>query len=57
MQMVANNIGDPMFKYNCSILTGNVEERVRTLVEAGQLPLAYMAARSHGLHEMVEFLE
>jgi len=55
--MVAANIANPMLKYNSSILTGNVEERVRTLVEAGQLPLAYMAARAHGLTDMIEFIE
>lgn len=57
MQMVAQNVANPMLKFNTSIFCGNVEERVRTLVEAGQLPLAYMAARAHGLTEMTEFLE
>lgn len=56
MQNVAESTKDPMLRFNTSILTGNVEDRVRTLVEAGQLPLAYLAAKAHGLDEMVEFL-
>ena len=39
------------------MLTANVEERVKTLVDAGQLPLAYMAARAHNLTDMVEYIE
>jgi hypothetical protein len=46
-----------MLKFNCSLLTGDVEYRVKTLVEAGQLPLAYMTARAHNLTDMVEYLE
>lgn len=57
MQMVAGNVNDPMLKFNTSLYTANVEERVRTLVEAGQLPLAYLSARAHGLTDMIEFLE
>ena len=33
--MVVPNIGDPMLKYNTSVLTGNVEERIKTLMENG----------------------
>jgi len=46
-----------MLRFNCSIYTSNVEERVRTLVDSGQLALAYLTARSHNLTDMVEFLE
>ena len=35
MQNVAESTKDPMLRFNTSILTGNVEDRVRTLVEAG----------------------
>ena len=57
MGKVASQVDDPMLKYNTSLLTANVEERVKTLVEAGQLPLAYMAARAHNLTDMVEYIE
>ena len=56
MQTVAESTKDPMLRFNTSLLTCNVEERVRTLVESGQLPLAFLAAKVHGLEEMVEFL-
>jgi hypothetical protein len=46
-----------MLRYNTSVLTANIEERVKTLVEAGQLPLAYMTARAHNLTDMVEYIE
>jgi len=57
MQNVASSVNDPMLRYNTSVLTANVEERVKTLVDAGQLPLAYMAARAHNLTDMVEYIE
>ena len=57
MRQQATNVADPMLKFNCSLLTGDVEYRVKTLVEAGQLPLAYMTARAHNLTDMVEYLE
>lgn len=46
-----------MLKYNTSLLTANVEDRVKTLMETGQLALAYLSARTHGLTDMVEFIE
>ena len=57
MGNVAANVEDPMLRFNTSVLTANVEERVKTLVDAGQLPLAYMAARAHNLTDMVEYIE
>ena len=56
-QMVVPNIGDPMLRFNTSILTADVEERIKTLMENGQLPLAYLSARAHNMHEMVEYIE
>eukprot|EP00351_Strombidinopsis_sp_SopsisLIS2011_P002975 CAMPEP_0116876580 /NCGR_PEP_ID=MMETSP0463-20121206/8487_1 /TAXON_ID=181622 /ORGANISM="Strombidinopsis sp, Strain SopsisLIS2011" /LENGTH=69 /DNA_ID=CAMNT_0004523257 /DNA_START=2218 /DNA_END=2427 /DNA_ORIENTATION=+ len=57
MADVANSLNEPMMKFNLGIYTSDVESRVRTLAEAGQLPLAYMTAKSHGLTDMVEALE
>jgi len=57
MGMLATQLQDPMLRFNNSILTGNIEERVKTLVETGQLALAYLTARTHNLTEMVEILE
>lgn len=57
MGEVASSLNEPMMKFNLAIYTSDVESRVRTLAEAGQLPLAYMTAKSHGLTDMMEALE
>jgi len=57
MQAVAQSIGDPMLRYNTATLTANVSEKVRILAENGQIPLAYMTARAHGLDEFTKTLE
>lgn len=57
MGVLAGQLNDPMLRYNTSLFTANIEERVKTLVETGQLALAYLAARSHNLADMVEFIE
>lgn len=57
MGQLAERLEDPMLKYNCSLLNADVSARVRCLVDAGQLALAYLTARTHNLTEMVEFIE
>lgn len=57
MQGVAGSVNDPALRYNSALLNCDVEERVRTLMENGQLPLAYMTARAHNLSDMVEYIE
>jgi hypothetical protein len=39
------------------MLTSNTTEKVRILAENGQVPLAYITARSHGLEEFSKTLE
>ena len=34
-----------------------MSERVKVLAETGQIPLAYMMAKSHGLHEYAQTLQ
>ena len=46
-----------MLRYNTATLTANVSEKVRVLAENGQVPLAYMTAKSHGLEEFAKTLE
>ena len=46
-----------MLRYNTATLTADVSEKVRVLAENGQIPLAYMTARSHGLDEFTKSLE
>ncbi len=39
------------------MLVGDVAERVKVLAETGQIPLAYLTAKAHGLHEFEQTLE
>jgi hypothetical protein len=39
------------------MLTANTTEKVKILAENGQVPLAYITARSHGLEEFSKTLE
>ncbi|KAJ3074096.1 hypothetical protein HDU98_012124 [Podochytrium sp. JEL0797] len=51
MLKIAELRGDTMSRYNNSLYLGDVEEQVRVLKEVGQSPLAYLAAKTHGLEE------
>jgi coatomer protein complex subunit alpha (xenin) len=57
MQMVAQTLGDPMLRFNTATLTANPAEKVKILAENGQIPLAYMTAKAHGLDEYIKPLE
>lgn len=57
MQGVANSINDPILRYNNAALTANPTEKVKVLAENGQIPLAYITAKAHGLEEFAETLE
>ena len=46
-----------MLRYNQATLTANVTEKVKILAENGQIPLAYMTAKAHGLEEFTKTLE
>ena len=56
MLKIAEMRSDVMARFHNSLYLGEVPERVRLLQEAGQLPLAYMAALTHGLTETAESL-
>lgn len=45
---------DPLMRFQNAVYLGDVEERIRLLQEVGQLPLAYMTAKTHGLTEQAE---
>lgn len=57
MGSVAQTIGDPTLRFNTALYTGDVQERVKVLAETGQIPLAYMMAKTHGLTEFAKTLE
>lgn len=46
-----------MLRYNQATLTVDVSEKVKILAENGQIPLAYMTAKAHGLEEFTRTLE
>ncbi|KAG0224121.1 hypothetical protein BGX31_008182 [Mortierella sp. GBA43] len=54
MLKIAELRGDAMSRFHNSLFLGNVEERVRLLREVGQEPLAYLTAKTHGMHEIAE---
>lgn len=57
MQQVASSLGDAQLRFNTATLTANPSEKVKVLAENGQIPLAYMTARAHGLDEYIKHLE
>ncbi|KAF4710519.1 hypothetical protein FOZ62_015461, partial [Perkinsus olseni] len=46
MLAIAKRRNDPMERFNTAMFLGDVEERVRVLAEAGQLPLATIMANA-----------
>jgi len=49
MMGVALTVNDPVLRYNTANLIANPSEKVKVLAENGQIPLAYMTAKSYGL--------
>ncbi|KAI9366723.1 coatomer WD associated region-domain-containing protein, partial [Zopfochytrium polystomum] len=43
--------GDVMSRYHNGLYLGDVEDQISVLKEVGQSPLAYLAAKTHGLEE------
>ncbi|KAL2912119.1 hypothetical protein HK105_208395 [Polyrhizophydium stewartii] len=51
MLKIAELRNDTMSRYHNALFLGDVEDQVQCLKEVGQLPLAYLAARTHGLND------
>lgn len=51
MVKIAEARSDPMARFQNAVYAGDVEEQVETLLESGQLSLAYLSAKTHGLEE------
>ena len=51
MVKIAEARNDPMSRFQNAVYAGDVEEQVETLLESGQVALAYLAAKTHGLEE------
>ena len=54
MVKIAEMRNDVMGRFHNSLYLGDVGERVKVLQESGQLPLAYITAKSHGLEEAAQ---
>ncbi|KAG2172138.1 hypothetical protein INT44_006607 [Umbelopsis vinacea] len=54
MLKIAELRNDPMSRFQNALYLGDVEERIRLLRDVGQLPLAYLTAKSNGLTEVAE---
>ena len=44
-------MNDHTLRFNTSVYIGDIQERVKVLAETGQIPLAYLMAKAHGLKE------
>ncbi|KAI8814129.1 coatomer WD associated region-domain-containing protein [Cladochytrium replicatum] len=51
MLKIAELRNDSMSRYHNAVYLGDVEDQIKVLKEAGQSPLAYLAAKTHGLEE------
>ncbi|KAL9231674.1 hypothetical protein vseg_006869 [Gypsophila vaccaria] len=56
MLKIAEVKNDVMGQFHNALYLGDVQERVKILEDAGHLPLAYMTASVHGLHDVAERL-
>ncbi|KAJ3382907.1 hypothetical protein HDU92_004501, partial [Lobulomyces angularis] len=54
MMKIAELRSDNMSRFHNSLYLGDIEEQVKMLKEVGQYPLAYLAAKTHGLVEEAE---
>ena len=53
MQQISESRNDKMRLIHNTLLRGDVEKRIEVLAEAGQVPLAYVTARVHGMTHML----
>ncbi|XP_072959007.1 coatomer subunit alpha-1 [Typha angustifolia] len=56
MLRIAEIKNDVMGQFHNAMYLGDIQERVKILEKAGQLPLAYVTAASHGLTEVADRL-
>ena len=54
MLKISNMRNDIMGRYHNALLLGDAEERVAVLEASGNLPLAYISAKLHGLEDVAE---
>ncbi|KAI8377703.1 coatomer protein alpha subunit [Radiomyces spectabilis] len=54
MMKIAELRQDPMSRFQNALYLNDAEERVRVLQDVGQMPLAYLTAKTHGLQEQAD---
>lgn len=54
MMKIAQLQADPMSRFQNAMYLGDIKERIQVLQDVGQVPLAYLTARSHGLDELAQ---
>ncbi|KAL3514719.1 hypothetical protein ACH5RR_027436 [Cinchona calisaya] len=56
MTKIAKDKNDDMAQFHNALCLGDLHERVKILANAGHLPLAYITASVHGIHDVAEHL-
>ncbi len=54
---IAKQKDDKAMRFNVALLSGDIESRIESLKESGQIGLAYLTAQSHGLDEVAAGLK
>lgn len=57
MQGIAMDLNNRNDIFENSLLLGNVKDRIKLLMQSGQIALAYMSAKAHNLTEFLPFIE
>lgn len=57
MLKISNMRGDIMGRYHNALFLGDAAERVKVLEESGNLPLAFISAKLHGLNDEAERIQ
>ena len=57
MQAIAKDLNNKNDIFENSILLGSVRDRVKLLVQSGQIALAYMSAKAHNLKDLIPLIE
>ncbi|KAL3514720.1 hypothetical protein ACH5RR_027437 [Cinchona calisaya] len=56
MRQIVEAKNDVMAQFHNALCLGDIQERVKILTNAGHLPLAYITASVHGIHDVGEHL-
>lgn len=57
MQGIAMDLNNKNDIFENTLLLGNIKDRVKLLMQTGQIALAYMSAKAHNLVEFIPFIE